>query len=387
MNKLIPTVAVGMALLYVTFRHPAHPVAETSPPLSSLITGQSLSKDGKFLEAPAQENLYEPSMTRQLGWPAVDSTTLEALENQQQLFDLRPQKRSRQLGDLKVTGIDLEQTAEKLIDSGNLDHFEAYQIAGEDGKGHVKFTGYYTPVIQVRRRPDAEFQYPIYAFPKNWKGKLPTRRQIEAEGALAGKGLELAYAKSKVDIYYMQVQGSSYVEYPDGKRELLAYAATNRHPFRSIGKHMADREDINIKNISIDGIRKFFKKHPELVDSILYYNPSYTFFTRQKDEPKGAGYVPLTARRSIAVDPRYIPLGSTLLAAIPVLNNEGKVSHHEYQLLFAQDIGGAIKGPGHIDLYFGIGEEGEQAAGAMHHYGKVWLLLPKNNAAVAMDVR
>jgi len=113
----------------------------------------------------------------------------------------------------------------------------------------------------------------------------------------------------------------------------------------------------------------------------LFANPNYIFFKPSKNKPKGAGHVPLTAKYSIAVDRKYIPLGSCLLAQIPIIGENKKFSHYEFRFLIAQDIGGAINGPGHVDLYQGIGKIGQKNASALHHYGKLWLLLPKEELA------
>ena len=132
-----------------------------------------------------------------------------------------------------------------------------------------------------------------------------------------------------------------------------------------------------VKDISEEGMKRFFKAHPNLEKPILFANPSYVFFDRKRKQPHGAGHVPLTSDISIAVDDRYIPLGGVLLAAVPVLNQKGRFSHHEYKILLAQDLGGAIRGSGHIDVYYGKGTMGRRKAMAMHHYGQLWLLLPK----------
>ena len=116
-----------------------------------------------------------------------------------------------------------------------------------------------------------------------------------------------------------------------------------------------------------------------MIDSVLFANPSYVFFEPAQSRPKGAGLVPLTSMHSIAVDTRYIPLGSVLLATVPVINKRNQVIRHEYKLLVAQDVGGAIKGPGHVDLYTGIGTAARRKASALHHYGKLWLLLPNSD--------
>ncbi|MEL6924108.1 MAG: MltA domain-containing protein, partial [Bacteroidota bacterium] len=205
----------------------------------------------------------------------------------------------------------------------------------------------------------------------------PTRAEIDGDGALDGRGLEIAYAKNLVDVYFMQVQGSGYVEFRNGERKLFAYDGTNKHPYRSIGRHMVDNNIIEAQFISMSRIKRYLNQHPNMRDSVLFHNPSYTFFTPQQSSPRGAGLVPLTSDYSIAVDPKYIPLGSCLLGWVPIINERGHLLRHEFRFLVAQDVGGAIKGAGHIDLYSGTGLEGRKKASYLHHYGKLWLLLPK----------
>ena len=145
----------------------------------------------------------------------------------------------------------------------------------------------------------------------------------------------------------------------------------------SIGKHIKNNESIRLRNISMEGVKKYLKYNPHQVEPILFTNPSYVFFEASNSKPLGAGHVPLTADYSIAVDPKHIPLGGCLLAAVPIMDEVGDFSHHEYQFLLAQDVGGAIKGNGHIDVYSGIGQAAKKKAMEMHHYGQLWLLLPK----------
>ena len=212
--------------------------------------------------------------------------------------------------------------------------------------------------------------------------------QIDGEGALHGKGLELAFARSLADIYYMQLQGSGIIQYPSGEQEYLSFTATNGHSYRSIEKYVVKNTTYKIKDISEEGMKRFFTENPDLEESILFTNPSYVFFDRKRKRPHGAGHVPLTSDISIAVDNKYIPLGSVLVAAVPVMNEKGRFSHHAYKILLAQDLGGAIRGSGHIDLYFGTGKKGRQKAMSTYHYGQLWLLLPKeaskNNGRVSL---
>lgn len=305
---------------------------------------------------------------------------------QQQLKTIKYQRHlQKEYSGIEISKKQLEETVKVLLTAqfdnsfGIKNKLDAHQIWGKDEMGNVHFTGYFTPVLKVRSKPNSIYKYPLYQYPKKWKGHLPTREEIEGQGVLDTFDLEIAYAKSKLDIYFMQVQGSGYVEFPNGKRKLLAHAGSNKHPYRSIGKYMVQQGYTTPEYVSLKSIKSYFKKHPEQVDSILFINPSYVFFTPVTTQPRGAGHVPITPNYSIAIDKKVLPLGSCLLASVPIIDDERNFSHHEYRILLAQDIGGAIKGPGHIDLYTGIGSRAERNASALHHYGNLWLLLPKDS--------
>jgi membrane-bound lytic murein transglycosylase A len=343
-------------------------------------------RNGKVAGGPKMDQVYEPFSLDSLNVPYINNELLSALHNNERLLRLSQGRRNYRLGNLRVSFEELQQTVDILRSwqftkpLGLSNYLDAYQLWGNDRYGNVRFTGYYTPVIKVSRTQTKQFPYPIYSRPLDWEGPLPTRAQIESKNLLAGKGLEMAYAANKVDIYYMQLQGSGYVEYPDGQRELFAYNGSNRHPYRSIEKYLIRRKDLKVPKLSAKGIRNFLSGKPALTDSVLFQNPSYTFFIRQQSRPSGAGNVPLTANYSIAVDRRYIPLGSCLLAAFPVFDNKRqRVIRHEYRILVAQDVGGAIRGSGHVDFYTGIGEGAERQASNLNSYGQLWLLVPKKS--------
>lgn len=353
--------------------------------------GYDFEGNGKDKQAPKMDNVFTPLNSDTLDFPIIDGDLVDALEQHLRLLRLRKQKKIQQIGNLEVSLTELETTIKELLawqytkPTKLMDALDAYQTWGEDKHGNVHFTGYFTPIIKVKKKKGSVYKYPIYTRPKDWEGQLPTRQEIEEGGVLEGMGLELAYAKSKLDIYFMQVQGSGYVEYPDGSESLFSYDGTNKHPYRSIGKHLVENDEISAKNISLDGIKRFFKRNPQLVDQVLFINQSYTFFTIKNSRPKGAGHVPLTSDYSVAADRRYFPLGSCMLARLPVITPDGELRRHEWRFLLAQDIGGAIRGAGHIDVYSGIGVEGKDKASALHHYGKLWLLLPKKEKEVTMN--
>lgn len=342
-------------------------------------------KTGKIKNAPILKELYTKQKPLSIPFPRVDETFSIALQDQLKLLKRRKQAQKQQIGNLSIELTQLEKTIETFLyahvtrPKWLFDSLDAYQIHGKDKKGNVYFTGYFTPVVEVSNEPTPHHTYPIYTRPdkEKWSGPLPSRVAIDGQGVLEGRGLELAYAKRLVDIYFMQLQGSGIIEYPNNRQEYLSFTSTNGHSYRSIEKYIINNEDISLSDVSMNGIKRFIKQYPELEKPILFANPSYVFFDRKRERPHGAGHVPLTTDYSIAVDSKYIPLGSCLLAAMPVLDSNGRFSHYEYKIVLAQDTGGAIRGSGHVDVYCGVGKKAEQKAMSFHHYGRLWLLLPK----------
>ena len=315
------------------------------------------------------------------GFPMPDESFKEGLGQQIRYLD-RISAQDYSVGNLQVSRDDLRATASELQmwlnDPTYWPALSAYQLAGQDQRGNVQITGYYVPVLEVRHQPDALYRYPLYRKPTPANGApLPTRDQIDFEGALDGQGLELAYTSSLVDNFFLHVQGSGVVEFEDGERRLFSWGGANGHPYRSLGKVLIERGEIDREHVSAQSIRSWLAEHPEQMREVLATNPSYLFFSEGLDKPVGAANVPLTPLYSVAVDPAVIPLGSILLGEVPKLNERGQLIGHEFRLLLAQDKGGAIKGPGHIDWYQGIGEDAHFHAGQLKHFGRVWLLLPR----------
>jgi len=348
--------------------------------------GYEFKGNGK-LDSEILDSLFTTSNIDSFPFPKLSQDFIEGLN--QQLKLLKNNKPfQKKFGNLSISKKNLEETVKVLIAS-QFDNFfgikkslEAHQIWGEDKKGNVHFTGYFTPILKVRKQKDSIYQFPLYKYPSQWNGQLPTRFKIEEGGVLKNRNLEIAYGRNKLDIYTMQVQGSGIVEFENGERKLFAYSGSNKHPYRSIGKYMIEKGFTTKEKVSLKSIQYYFKRHPEQLDSILNINPSYIFFEPKDRLPQGAGNVPLTTKHSIAVDKDIIPLGTCLLGYVPILDNKRNFSHHEYRILIAQDVGGAIKGPGHIDLYMGVGKNAEFNASNLHHYGKLWVLLPKKSSKI-----
>lgn len=394
MNKVKPVVSlVFLILLGITFHNFSISEPYIHEDCLELPAERYLSvlENGKLEHSEELPDLFSPSNWEDLGFPFIGDDLRIALQHQLHVLEAGNFNDNEKVGNLKVTFGEFKEVIEILLQRVNSSPvdlhrlLDAHQVWGDDKQGNVYFTGYFTPALQVKQKKDKKYKYPLYAYPANWEGPMPSRQEIDAKGALEGLGLELAYTANPMDAYIMQLQGSGTVEFLDsGERMIFQYAGENGHPYRNIQYFFKNRPDLSIRNLSLDGMRRFLIKNPSLTDTALFYNPSYTFFEAKTGLVKGAGQVPLMEGISIAADPHFFPLGSVILAAMPVIK-DGRVDHHEYRLLLPQDVGGAIKGAGHVDVYCGNGSIGKKRASMMHHYGQMWMLTPKNNQQVAMN--
>ncbi|MCL9667386.1 murein transglycosylase A [Rosenbergiella epipactidis] len=261
---------------------------------------------------------------------------------------------------------------------------EAWQMEGADDYGNVQFTGYYTPVIHARYTRQGEFQYPIYRMPpKHGRYKLPSRADIYS-GAIDSRYV-IAWSNSLIDNFMMDVQGSGYVDYGDGRPlTFFGYGGKNGWAYHSIGKELIDRGEVKREDMSMQAIRDWADSHSYAeVRQLLETNDSFVFFKPEPFTPvRGASAVPLVAKASVAADRSLIPPGSVLLAEVPQLNEKGKFNgKYQMRLMVALDVGGAIKGQ-HFDIYQGIGQEAAHLAGFYNHYGRVWILKSAPGAGV-----
>ncbi|MGO2512887.1 murein transglycosylase A [Marinomonas polaris] len=350
--------------------------------VNEIDSSNDFENNGRDIAALKRETLYLKESLPP-GLPMPDASFESGLQQQLKYLnrigdkDFVLENTQTSVADLKIVA---EEINNWLQNPAQQPQLIAHQLAGQDQRGNVQITGYYVPVLPVRHLPDEVYRYPLYRKPvqRNAEGKYPSREEIDFENALAGQGLEIAYTSSLVDNFFLHVQGSGVVEYENGERKLLSWGGVNGHAYRSLGKELIERGEIDRANISAQSIRQWLSDNPERNREILSTNPSYLFFSEGPQSPVGAANVPLTPLYSAAVDPKVIPLGSILLAQVPKLDTYGNLVGHEFRLLLAQDKGGAIKGPGHIDWYQGIGEEAHFHAGQLKHFGKVWLLLPQN---------
>lgn len=273
-------------------------------------------------------------------------------------------------------GSTYDKMSKWLASGGNVKDLAKYgiqprQMRGQDGYQNVMMTGYFIPVIEASRRPQGEFRYPVYGIPQG--NRKYSRAEIYA-GALAGRGLELAYSNSMLDNFLMEVQGSGFMKV-DGQLRHFAYGNKNGYSYTSIGRLLVEDGEIPKEKMSTQAIKQWAVKNPHRLQSLLERNQSYVYFREDPTfDVKGSAGVPLVALASVASDTNLVPSGSVLLVEMPLIDHAGNwTGKHELRLMVALDRGGAVKGQ-HFDLYQGIGDKAGHTAGLLKHYGRVWVL-------------
>lgn len=256
--------------------------------------------------------------------------------------------------------------------------FAPYQ-ASNRGKREGLFTGYYEPTLRGSLTRTELYRFPVYSLPPDLNSEpYYTRAQIDA-GALANKGLEIAWVEDPVALFFLQIQGSGRIELDNGELVRIGYAGKNNQPYVAIGKVLVERGELTKESASLFTIRQWLKDHPDEAQALMEQNPSYVFFRiNEQEDPLGAQGVGLTPERSIAIDPRFIPYGMPVFLDT-VLPFSEMIPYR--RLMIAQDTGGAIRGPVRADIFFGRGARAEWLAGNMKQRGTYTLLIPKVMAA------
>jgi len=279
--------------------------------------------------------------------------------------------------------------------------FQPYAVVEGNGLREGTITGYYEPLIQGSQRRDARNAIPVLGVPPDLLtidlGELhPDLRHRRLRGRLVGNrivpywsraeidaregewpGPPLLWVADPVEFFFLQIQGSGRVELPDGRHVRIGYADQNGHPYQSIGRLLVARGELKLEEASMQGIQAWGRAHPDRLRALLNENPSYVFFRELPMSPGtgpiGALGVSITAERSIAIDPRTIPLGAPVWLATTHPNSR-KIMN---RLVLAQDTGGAIKGGARADFFWGFGKAAGEQAGRMKQAGRLWVLLPE----------
>jgi peptidoglycan lytic transglycosylase A len=273
--------------------------------------------------------------------------------------------------------------------------FRVFRSTG-DGSGTVLFTGYYLPELRGALAREGPFQVPLHRAPDDLvvvrakdfpqvsedlvgrvdAGRLvpyATRAEI-ASGAIAG-GAALCFVDSAVDAFFVEIQGSGIVRFPDGTSRVVTYAGKNGHRYEAIGGELVRRGAIRREEVSMQAIKAWLQANPQEQAALLARNPSYVFF-RFAESPTGSLGVPVTPDRSIAADARVFPKG-----ALAFVDTERPVDatvatmRPFSRFVLDQDAGGAIRTAARVDLFLGSGAYAENAAGRMKQPGRLYYLL------------
>ena len=278
-------------------------------------------------------------------------------------------------------------------------NFTPFQLVRPDGGNEGLITGYYEPQLRGSRKQSARYRYPLYATPDDLlvvdltevypelkgmrlRGRLEGRRIVpyydrsrieQGRAALAGR--EIVWVDDAIELFFLQIQGSGRILLESGETMRVGYADQNGHPYRSIGRLLVERGDLPLEKASMQGIQAWARANPDKLTELLNYNASYVFFRELPAGtagPPGAMGVPLTPRRSVAVDPGFVPLGAPVYISTTMPLSSRPLN----RLMLAQDTGGAIRGPVRADFFWGFGDEAAREAGRMKQSLKMWVLLP-----------
>lgn len=294
------------------------------------------------------------------------------------------------------------KTLNKFIKS----YFIVYEAAGNKNK-QVLFTGYFEPSYEGSLSKSDVYRYPVYsrpddlleielsAFSDKYKGYRPlmarvnnsdkrvvpyySRKQINDLKDFNTRSMPVAWLKSRIDRFFLEIQGSGRVVLEDGEVLRLHYAASNGNAYSSIGRYLIGKKEILKENMSMQAIRTWLEHHPQRMDEVLHHNKSFVFFQKETGGPYGSLGVEVTALRTIATDRRLFPKAGLcfMQAQLPDRVNINPLKQWEKASFFVlnQDTGGAIKGPARADLFCGNGNYARFTAGRLNKYGKLFFLV------------
>ncbi len=347
-------------------------------------------------------------------------------------------KHTLQFGDSVVSSTDYALELEKLhaalvkSEQGFVEHlknhFQAYKVFGRSEPGEAFVTSYYAPEIAGSKSKTKEFNTPLYALPKDMVivrldefksefGKALFEKQFckkQSQCQLSDKfGILRARLNMKegmasevipywsredihnkpldaevlawvdpIEAFFLQIQGSGTIRLSNGKTLQLGYAGQNGHAYEAIGKHLFDV--IPKEKMSLQTIEQHLKTlSDEEMQSLLNKNASYVFFKEIVTKPVTYFGIETIDGRTIATDKRFFPKGalSFLTFKKPEFNTSEDIEPSNWQtssrFVFDHDTGGAIKGGGRLDLFWGRGTAAKQAAGVIKHSGVLFYFLPK----------
>lgn len=334
----------------------------------------------------SKANLYK------VKWDDLEGFSDDDLETALEVFQ-KDCKRSIRYENLK-------EVCQRSFDAENgesffTNNFTPYQLIGDENEEEGLITGYYEPLLKGSLTKTQRFKYPLYKTPDDLliididdvytslkgyrlRGKIKgnrvipydSREEIEKRDDLEA----ICYVDNKVDLFFLQIQGSGKVQLEDDTILNVGYAGQNGRKYYAIGRELVKKGYVAKEDISLQSIKKWLESNPSKMDEILNLNESYIFFRQSLKNAAGSLGSELTANRNLAVDRKYIPLGFPVF-----INTTNPVTNEKINsLTVAADTGGAIKGEIRADFFFGFGERAKELAGKMKQKGKLYLFIPNN---------
>jgi membrane-bound lytic murein transglycosylase A len=290
-------------------------------------------------------------------------------------------------------------------------NFDFYEVYGKSKWGEIMSTGYYEPQVHGSHQKSKEFSQAIYSTPNDLltinlkyfankfpKGEEPgilkgrieknnifpyfTRKEIDTDHKLKDLNLELAWL-DPLDAFFIQIQGSGVIEFKNGEKIRIGYDNQNGHTYAALGKSL--RVFNPKEKMSMQKIKAYLQTlSRDDQQKILNINPSYVFFKKLESDAITYAGMEVSEGRTIATDLKYFPKGALAFLDIEepqfetLADIEAKSWVSMPRLVLDEDIGGAIRGGGRVDLYFGKGESAAQKAGVMKQKGRLYYLVPRN---------
>lgn len=411
--SFLPRLVVLLLLLSMTCIGACAPRKSTSTPTPAQSHGtedpqiQALLLDSPLFalegEATAQTEAKQAGAQRnELGMGSW--TALSSLLEQNLAYARRwaPEARAAEHSDRRITWSDVAASLERLRELLPRLDAEPQLLATEFEwlrvTPSVRFTGYFTPIIPASRTRKPGYEYPIYRLPEeiapHLAACLPThscpdeaftpvlrpeqpfhgRAAIDLDGALRGRGLEMAWLQHPVDTYELMLEGSGVLAFDDGTHRVALFAGLNGNSGRSMAGTLIRAGELPRYRSSMRSIREWWDKNPAKRRWFLNSASGYAFFRFGPDSPQGTDGATLRAWESVAVDPEVIPLAGLTMYALPGRSDvPGGVRHG---FAFASDTGGAIK-KRRVDMFTGEGERAHREAMSISIQGQIWLLLAK----------
>ncbi len=296
---------------------------------------------------------------------------------------------------------DMKEPSDENIKNYFKKYFNLYSATNMDGSDTGTITGYYQPILKGSKVKTSHYKVPLYTTPKDLitvdlsevypelkakrlRGKLAgnklipylSRAEIDGQGSpLAGN--EIVWVEDPVEAFFLEIQGSGIIQLDNGEAMQIGYADQNGYPFKAIGSTLVQKKEITLAEASMEGIKNWARKNITKLREFLNMNASYVFFRKLPNDlpgPIGALGVSIEAERSVAIDPKFIPLGAPIFLSTTQPNTSEPLE----RLMVAQDTGGAIRGGVRADFYWGSGDEAGRKAGSMKQQGKIWILLPRD---------